>query len=593
MSDFNGPVCKNLLEFMDSVKGTPAQHKTAFETISKHTIETVCDADALHVWESDSDMDNLLQLTQVIVKLRNLASTTGQDGKKGRDPAMIIIAEEKKERDNYGRIVDFVKHLTGKEGRKHLDGVVTAFDGIVVIRGVNTDETAAVKRINIAIERVVKMTRPALKSLVWHHGPVLSLLLTWINTTTPELRSRLTGITITAALDIFQGVKPSPLGKPNKLPDLKRLEDYAKKLKVPVVFIDPGCGLLAYDNLALYMYYWAFYVFLFLPPSVVQPHFHTALDELVTSAFRIRGASEGKYGSDVVRLVQSRLDASKARRWARRCISASSYTKDLCREAGNEGPMKLASDLADCPLALYSHIPGYNLPAFSRLPICPATASTNPTQQYYFAAPTSFSFSTSSFRAAANSPFRILIPKIGQNVDTVTERIQGVMMAVLTSVMKDRAVPRFCDADRALWKEVCRACVWALEGSRGKCPKEVERKVGFVLEFLKGRGSYGRVIQGETQVQAKTQGNPWGGGVGAGWGNGGGGDGAAAAAAAAAAANTGVWGGDGGANTGVWGGDATNNAGWGVPASTGGWSATATVGGGGWGGTTTNNNGWF
>jgi hypothetical protein len=521
--NFNGPVCKTLLEFMKNVQDIPSQHKQAFETVSKNTIGIICEVDALHIWESDSDMDNLLQLTQVIVKLRNLSSAMMADGKTGKNPAMIIIAEEKKDRNNYGRIVELVKYLTGNDGKEHLNNTVTAFNSIVVVRGVDSDETAAVKRINIAIERTFQMVRPSSKKLIWHHGPFISLLLTWINTTKPELRANLHGITVTAALDLFTGVKPSPLGTSNKVADLQRLEDYAKKLKIPVLLLDPGCGLIAWDNLARYMYYWVYYINTFFPATLLQPHLYKALDELVTFSFRIRGASEGKYGNDVVRMVQAHLDASTARRWARTCVAASSYTKDLCRAAGTDIPLQHAFQLSDCPFALFTQNPGYNLPAFSRIPICPsnATVTTNPTHQYYVAAPTSFSFSTSSFRPSTHSPFRILLPKAGQTVDLVTERIQGIMMAVLTSVMKDRAPPRFGDVERAAWDEVGTACCWALEGCKGRCPKGVEGKIKYVVEQLRG-GRYKRTIEGRAEEQrgAAADANTaagWGGESGGGW----------------------------------------------------------------------------
>ena len=515
-SDFNGPVCKDLLEFMKNVQDIPSQHRTAFEAISRETLDTVCDADALHVWESDSDMDNLIQLTQVIVKMRNLSSATTTDSNKKCHPGMIIVTEENKGRDNYGRIARLVKHLTGNAGKKHLNGAVTAFDTIVVVRGVDTDETATVKRINTAIERVFKMTRPSSEKLIWHHGPILSLLLSWINTTTPDLRSCLTGITVTAAIDLFNGVKPSPLGKPNVPADFQRLEDYAKRLKIPALFVDPGCGLITCNHLSRYMYYWVYYINTFLPPSLSQPHLHKALDHLVTFAFRVRGASEAKYGKDVVRMVQAHLDATTARPWARTCISASSYTKALCEDAGSDDQLEYAFHLADYPYANFTHIPGYNLAAFSRIPICPSSSSssTNPTNQYYTAAPTSFTFPTCTFRPSTHTPFRILIPKPGQTVDLVTERTRGIMMAVLTSVMKDREVPRIGEAERALWAEVGRACCWALEGAKGKCPKGVERKVGDVMERMKG-GTYRVVVDDMAKKsggrEAGTGGDGWGG----------------------------------------------------------------------------------
>jgi hypothetical protein len=310
-SDFNGPVCKDVLELMKKIQSIPSQHKTTFDAVSKDTLDVVTDADALHVWESGSDMDALLQLTQVIVKVRNLDKTRA---------AMAIIAEGKSGRDDYGRLVELVRYLTGTEGKTHLNGTVTAFDAIVVVRSVvDNDDSAAVKRINTSLERVLKMSDK--KKLVWHHGPVLSLLLSWINTTTPALRARLTGITVTAALDVISGVAPSPLGKSNRPADFQRLEDYAKKLAIPVLFLDPGCSLIAWENLARYMYYWVYYIHTFLPSPLLSPHRDKALDDLVTFSFRIRGAAENRYGAAIVRKVQSELDAGTARRWARSCLA--------------------------------------------------------------------------------------------------------------------------------------------------------------------------------------------------------------------------------------------------------------------------------
>ena len=60
--------------------------------LSKKTIETVTDPDALHVWESSDDVEDLLQLTQVFVKLKIEAAK--QEGRRRKNPAMVIIASE-------------------------------------------------------------------------------------------------------------------------------------------------------------------------------------------------------------------------------------------------------------------------------------------------------------------------------------------------------------------------------------------------------------------------------------------------------------------------------------------------------------------
>jgi hypothetical protein len=89
---FTGPSCKDLVEFMKSVKDIPAKHKGAFEDMSKKAIETVCDIDALHVWESGDDIDDFLHLTQVIVKLQIEAEK--HEGRRRREPATVIISSE-------------------------------------------------------------------------------------------------------------------------------------------------------------------------------------------------------------------------------------------------------------------------------------------------------------------------------------------------------------------------------------------------------------------------------------------------------------------------------------------------------------------
>ncbi|KAJ4287688.1 hypothetical protein N0V90_012391 [Kalmusia sp. IMI 367209] len=510
---FSGPSCKDLVEFMKSVKDMPSKHKGSFDDISKKSIEAVRDADALHVWESSDDIDNLLQLTQVIVKLKKIAEDARQEGRRRREAAMVIIAEEKKGREGFERICELVRHLIESDGKKHLDGKVCAFDAVVVVRGTNytssSDEAAAIKRINTAIERVFKMQRPSTKQLVWHHGPILSLLLTWINATTSDLRSSLTAISVTAAFDLADGVKPSPLGTPNKLPDLQRLESYAIKLGIPVVFVDPISQLITFEYLATYMWYWAAYVHTFFPTPLLRPHFYNALDALVTFCFRLRGASQGVYGASVVRMVQEHLDAGTARRWARTCVESSSYTKDLCRAAGLDSAIHHAVQLADSPFALFDHRTGYPLPAFSRIPLCPSTAPPSSTAGSYIAAPVSFNFKACAFRAASGSPFRILLPREGQDVEKVTARIQGTMMGVVETLRRSKGDPKVSGAEKEMWKGVVDACCWAVDGCEGRC--RGGEKVRYVREKLR-EGTEGCVVGiSKGQRGEEWGGNGWGG----------------------------------------------------------------------------------
>ncbi|KAJ4348022.1 uncharacterized protein N0V89_009394 [Didymosphaeria variabile] len=518
---FTGPSCKDLIEFMKSVKDIPLQHKDGFESMSKKAIEMVCDIDALHVWESGDDIDDFLQLTQVIVKLQIEAEK--HEGKRRKGPAMVVISSEQaaatKGRDGFERICELVRSLTKSDGKKHLNDTVCAFDAIVVVRGINYTSTsnsqAAVTRINTAIERVFKKQRPSTKQLVWHHGPTLSLLISWIDNTTSDLRSALTAISITAALDLTSGVKPSPIGKANKLSDIQTLEDYAKRLDIPVVFVDPASQLITYEYLATYMYYWAYYIHTFLPASVLRPHFYAALDTLVTFCFRARGASDSTYGASTVRMVQEHLSAPTARRWACSCISPSSYTKELCRAAGTDPQIHHAVQMADSPFAPFAHVPGYPLPAFSRLPLCPSDKPAESTGEHYIAAPVSFNLRTCAFRASSSSPFYVLLPREGRDVDKVTAWIQGTMMGVLERVRRDKDGPKIYKVETELFGEVAKACAWALEGCKGKMPEGVEEKVKFVGEKL-ASGTFCYVAG---LVKKSKQGGKGGGQMqGAGWG---------------------------------------------------------------------------
>ncbi|KAF2826425.1 hypothetical protein CC86DRAFT_247437, partial [Ophiobolus disseminans] len=406
MTSFNGPWSQDLDAFKKSVQSMPEQYKSSFASASKDTLEKVCDPDVLHVWESDSDIDNLLQLTSVIAKLCNLG-TRKEKGANADDGSMVIIAEEKGGRNNFSRICELVEHLTGADGKKHLEGTVVAFGTIVVVKGWNNsirsdtgarEAEVAVKRITTSIERVFKMGSfpTGKKKLVWHHGAVIHFLLHFINTTASSIRSAFHAITVTASLDLTTAIKPSSAGRINTLPDLSTLETYAKKLDVPVVFLDPASQLITFTYLATYMYYYAYYINTFLPSSLARPHLHKAQDALVLFAFRLLGASKSKYTDAVVSLVKERL-GSKAKKWARTCVDARNYEKAECRKAGKDEAIHHAVQLADGPFALFKYT-SEGLCAFARLAVGPASAGS---MDFHVAAPVSISFASSRMRPSS------------------------------------------------------------------------------------------------------------------------------------------------------------------------------------------------
>jgi hypothetical protein len=500
MTAFNGPWSQDLDALKKAVQSMPDQYKSSFASASKDTLEKVCDPDVLHIWESDSDIDNLLQLTSLIAKLCNLGTRKTQ-GANASDGSMVIIAEEKSGRNNFARICQLVEYLTGADGKKHLDGAVVAFSSIVVVRGWNNsvrvekgrqEAGKTVKRLNTVLERVFKMSSFTARKLVWHHGPVIHFLLHWINTTTSPLRSNLAAITITGSLDLGTSVAPSIPGRANTLEDLKCLETYATKLDIPVVFLDSTSLGLTYQHLNTYMYYYAYYIRTFLPPSVLRPHLHAAQDSLVTFAFRLLGASKSKYQGDVVKKVKATLDPSIARKWARTCVSEASYEKNKCRNAGSEDGIHGMVQLADAPFLRFNHDKRNALPAFARLAVGPAAAAS---QSSYDAAPVSIDFAKSCIKPAHPTPFYVAMPsKDADDTDKITAHIQGLMMAVLERVRQEHATPpTFSENEIAMWNETRKAVEYALKKSGEGVPKKVGERVQYVREKM-GRGTWGYLV---------------------------------------------------------------------------------------------------
>lgn len=482
----------------------PFEYQASFSQISESSIATICNKTYLHIWETDSDIDNLLQLTQVIVKMRDATTVLPHNSSgmaKDVPSGMIILVEVKDGRDNFARVCELVKHLTKEDGTPHLNGGVLSFSGIKIVRGIHNSRCAAdtngryasrecesearkvVERINKSIDRVLKSGSgewKQKKKIVWHHGPVVHFLNFWINNTTHDLRSSLTAITVHSALSITSSsISPSTAGRVNKLQDLQRLEGYAEKLGIFVVFLETASQLISYTHLATYMYFYAYYINTFLSPSLTRPHLHLAMDALITFCFRLRAACSRSYTQDAVKTVQSHLSPSKAKAWARECITSENYTKEKCQAVARDEEIHNAVQIADGPFAIFE--PG--LPAFSRLTLGPAAGLIS---EHYVCAPVDISFQSLRIRACSPSSLRLWLPKPNQNIGSVTQRIQGIMVGVLHLVQGAKEEEPVIGAEeKAMWEDVVKACNWALDGCKGKLPNGVEEKIGYVQRMLK------------------------------------------------------------------------------------------------------------
>ncbi|KAF2640448.1 hypothetical protein P280DRAFT_451151 [Massarina eburnea CBS 473.64] len=515
----SGPDCKDIIEFKKSIAGVPSDVKAPFDAISKDALAKVTDPRALTVWETDADIDGLLQLIEVYFKIKaaNASSSGGAapagtgwagSGKNGKKKmGMIILSQEKDDRNAYQRIIDLLRYLTSTKGEAHLNGTVCAFDSIVIVRGVNYSKTRTkeedkhvIKRINTSIDRVLKMIHNSSSSkpkIVWHHGPILSLLLTWINHA-DDLRSSLSAITITAAVTFTDGLKPSDVGKSNKPSDFQTLERYATKLGVNVLFLDPVTQLIYNEFPSHFIHYFGYYITVFLPHSVTLPHYRVGLDYLTTFAFRLWGATKNTYGKDVVAQVKQHLNGERSQHWARICIDPASYTRAACLSAGEERPLQLAGSLADSPWAMYATslttVPTSPLPGFARLVLCP-TSSLDTLTATYHAAPISLNYSTSTYKVSNPSPFRLLVPRDGIDIPAMEQRIQGTMTAILTRVMEVKPKLRMGDPDVRVWMDMLGAVNWCLEGCMAGLPANVRGKVEEVASMLTVVGCWGYMVK--------------------------------------------------------------------------------------------------
>ncbi|KZM20832.1 uncharacterized protein EKO05_0008754 [Ascochyta rabiei] len=504
MSHFSGPWSRDLAVLKKSISSIPSDNKAPFASASNDTVDIFCDPEALHVWETDSDIDSLLQLISVLAKLCDLGVRGSKNVVKGMKGAMIIIADDSRGREAFQRLRELVEYITGETGSKRLEGTVCAYanTSIVVVRGWNYrpssygtgkyDVEKVVKRVGTTLERALSVSKT--RKIVWHHGAVVGTLLSFINTTTSFLRNAVAGISVTNSLHLANGVKPSPAGRSNTLPDLERLQSYAKKLGIPVLFLDSSTQSITSPNLGTYMYFFAYYIYTFLPSSLTRPHLHTAQDELVTFAFRLRGASERRYGSDVVSVVKKHLDP-RSKVWARRCVDARSYGKRECEAAGKESEVHHSVQLADAPFCLFKDTTsrdGGGVAAFSRLAVGPASPAAA-VKEVFVAAPVDISFSTSRLRVSGQSNFHVLLPKENITEENVTNRIQGLMMGVLERVRQEHGNPSFSSSERQMWKDTVKACSWALKGCKGKMPDKIAEKVKFVQEKLT-KGTWGYVV---------------------------------------------------------------------------------------------------
>jgi hypothetical protein len=98
-------------------------------------------------------------------------------------------------------------------------------------------------------------------------------------------------------------------------------------------------------------------------------------------------------------------------------------------------------------------------------------------------------------RPSRPAVFHILIPAKEQDLEKVTNRVQGLMMAVLERVRQEKGNPELGQEERDMWGAVRGSVEWAMKEAKSKMPGSVEEKVKFVREKM-GKGTWGSVMNG-------------------------------------------------------------------------------------------------
>jgi hypothetical protein len=523
---FAGPPCKNFEDLRACVVKVPKNHICAFDYSSGLSLAAVCDPSALHIYEMDSELDSLIMLTQIVLRVRATNTFIPQvNGPVMIVPTgMIIVVEHKASRDNFTRLCQQMKHITQEEGHLHLGDTYCSFGAIALVKGVDNANVPnkdgvyppftlghialAVKRINIAIERIIQKctyNSERLKNIVWHHGPVIHFLNHFIANTTSNIRNRIKAVTIHNALSFKTGINPSPCAHSlNKSTDIDRLRSYLERLNLSATFLDAHTQGIDLDVLSNYIWFSPYYVHTLLPGSLLQPHYYHALDTLLLFSYRLRGAVENTYNTSVVQVLKNHTN-SRAIAYAKESIKPSNYTKELCRAAGTDKQIHHACALADSPFALLRPMDANIFPAFTRLFVGPVALDT--AAEYYVSVPLEFHMSKGQYRVSSSSHFRLhmphpalakptgMFPDAPNRSENITERVRGVFNGVVEAMRTLRGDPVMSNEERVAWTDARKACEWALEGTKDKLPKGMGEKVNCVEERFKG-GMWNTVIEG-------------------------------------------------------------------------------------------------
>jgi len=516
-----GHPCRTLDELLGQIRDPSAPYKPALERLAIDTASIVCDRRLLHVFETDTKLDNLIHLTFLIDNLDKHKKYIPRPGKPGSDVSDIgVIVVEGNGQLNFSRVCALVTHLLREEGTKHAQGQVMEYSCVWVVRGFNYDHSVsndggysqsgteearnATRLISSTIDRAFATGQGKMKDkLVWHHGPVVHFLNYFIAKTTDKIRNALSAVTVMSPVTLnSQSLSIRSNARRNRVAHLETLATYLNRLGIFAVFLDHNAQLLAHSAPNAYLPRWGLHHRALLPPSLYLDHLSHGLDTLVRHAFQLYAHTNRVYGNNIITIIKSQLNPKTAKAYVRTCMNPDSYTEKACRKALSDREMVQSYYLADAPLL--PHPTGIS--ALARLWVGPGSEAYGGTlgldrkPNPYVGIPIEYTLTTEpmTVHIAAPSPFRLWIcPAEGDGVNEATVRTQT---AWITTVERLRwrnqgqdtgGTQLIWERVKASWAEVAKVVEKALERVAGKTGDEgVEARVKAIRELIGGAGHW-------------------------------------------------------------------------------------------------------
>ncbi|KAF2491377.1 hypothetical protein BU16DRAFT_542507 [Lophium mytilinum] len=332
MASFKSPALNSFASLTAALSRIPSQNRDTLQELSHDASDLITAADALHVYEIEGEPDDLVFVTVQVEWLKNHPR---EDHRGTKFPAGAVFLASTRNR-SFGRVVEQLEHITGEKPQHHLNGHVVLFGTFAVVR--TSDSTAkdtsldavktATKNITITLSQLSKTTITS--RYVWHHGPHLRPLTHFISSTTPSIRNNLLALTISASISSLPS-SSTPDPHTNTTTDWRTLETYARRLRLPIILLDPTTIPCHYTYLNHVLKNLGELVPALFPASVYTENVNHYLDLAHVLVYRVVAAAARRHSAAVASKVDAAIPPHHEGVWPRACVSARAYPRERCR----------------------------------------------------------------------------------------------------------------------------------------------------------------------------------------------------------------------------------------------------------------------